>query len=103
MLRFKDQEVSRADAMEIMLPEIKDEKGNIVFERTRLGDLIPKGKDKSVTFQWLNLKPYQVLGSKGMITPPNSKGGEKSKFCFNTVTIPEWRPGGNKADLVLND
>lgn len=48
-------------------------------------DFMPRGKDKKVTFQRLNARPFQVMGSKGM----KFKGGsEKSIMAFCTANLP---------------
>ncbi len=90
-LRFMGVELTKQEVLEMYLPAIKDENGNETFGRVKVRDLVPRGKNKTVIFQWLNYQPYQVLGKKGMQTPPMSKGGERSIVAFDTVTLENWK------------
>ncbi len=90
-LRFMGVELTKQEVLEMYLPAIKDDKGNETYARVQVKDLVPRGKTKTVIFQWMNYQPYQVLGKKGMQTPPINKGGERSILAFDTVTLENWK------------
>lgn len=89
--------------MDMILPEVKDENGNTLYERAAIKDLIPRGKDKSVTFQKVDFQPYQVQGKRGMITPPIKKGAEKSILASATVVLPEYFDSASNSKQASNE
>lgn len=58
-----------------------------------LKDYTPKSKDKTVTFMYVNARPYKVLGKAGYV---NKAGSEKQLPAFDTVILPEWTDAQGK-------
>jgi hypothetical protein len=54
----------------------------------QVNHLVPRGKDKEVTFKLLNAEPYRVLGQYGF---KYKAGGEKAILAFDTVTLSEYK------------